>query len=230
MAVRLLLTAAVAAAALVAVPASAATITIGQQNATNIFADAAGLNDWSSGGSVIFEGDADNVTGGLFRLTGDDGVNPPFDFEAFCFEFAQFFTPDLTYDMASISDPGVLARVDALYTNAFASVLDALSAAAFQFALWEISVDTVLDLDAGDFQLVSSDDAAMKPLAASYLANIQSGAWVGGGSDIYTLLTHPTSQDLLTVTHVPLPTSVLLLGGALAGLGLVGARRRRDEG
>lgn len=217
-------TAACAVAVALCVPASAATITIGQQNTNNIFADSAGQNIWASGGSVIFEGTPEDVTGGLFRLTGDDGVNPPYDFEAFCFEFAQFFTPDLPFDMSAIADAGVLARVDALYTNAFASITDAITAAAFQFALWEISVDTVLDLDAGDFQLTSSDDAAMKPLAAGYLSNIQSGTWVGEGRNVYTLWSHPTAQDVLTVSQVPLPTSIVLLMGALAGFAFVGRK------
>jgi len=214
--------------------ASAATITVTQQNPGNVFADAAGQNDWSQSGDVVFDGIDDfsgSTSGGLFRLTGDDGTNPPFDFLAFCFEFEQIFQSGSSYDETGIGDPLLVDYVDALFSNAYGGVVDALTAAAFQFALWEITTDwqSTLDLDTGNFQLLDSADPQMQPLAATWLQNIVDGAWTGAGG-VYTLLANPTDQDLIRVgpaSDVPLPSSVLLLAGGLAGLGIISRRRPR---
>ncbi|GMG82227.1 hypothetical protein LNKW23_14400 [Paralimibaculum aggregatum] len=214
--------------------ADAATLTVTQQNPGNIFADAAGNNAWHASGSVIYHGQSRTPIAGLFRLTGDDGVGPAFDFEAFCIELGQYYANGSVYGAAPLRDAAVYGRIDALFSNAYAGVVDALTAAAFQFAIWEIATDRVLDLGAGDFQLAGSSTAGAVRLAASHVANIAAGVWTGSGG-AYDLLAHPGSQDLVRLgagisadpaSAVPLPPSLLLLLGGLAGLGVLKRRGR----
>jgi hypothetical protein len=209
--------------------ADAASLTVTQQNAGNVFADSAGLNAWFGTGDVVFNSVPEEVSGGLFRLVGDDGVNPPFDFVAFCFEFTQFFQDNVIYDMVSIADPTLLARVDALYSNAYDAVTDSLTAAAFQFALWEITEDATLDLSMGNFQLTATDDPALLPLATSYIQNIANNVWTATGGWSFTVLDNPDTQNLIVAersTEVPLPAGFLLMLTALAGLGGLAYRGR----
>jgi hypothetical protein len=53
-----------------------------------------------------------------------------------------------TYTVQAFS-PAKLGAVNALWSNAFPLVMNDSTAAAFQFALWDIVHDTGLDLSAG---------------------------------------------------------------------------------
>lgn len=214
---------------LISVPATAVTVT--QQNSDNIFEDSAGNNNWSGAGSVSFEGgDFSNVNGGLFRLVREDPPGTFADFVAFCIEFEQFFSNGASYNERRIRNDTLYSRVDALFTNAYALVTDAVSAAAFQFALWEISTDAQLNFDTGDFRLQSTSNPQVRTTAAGYLQNIVSETWTGSGGQ-YTLLANRNTQDLVTLSSqssdAPLPPSILLLMCGMAGIALL--RRRRED-
>lgn len=213
--------------------ADAMTFTVDQQRADNIFADSGGNNAWFATEDATVFGDDQTISGGLFRLTANDGVNPVWNFEAFCFQITQFFVPgDPSYveDPSSLS-PLQLSRLDALFTNAYSLVENSLTAGAFQFALWEITVDSTLDLSAGDF-LLRGAQSNVEREAQGWLDEIASDNWTGSGLDNYILLASPDSQNVVGLdfrpsSEVPLPPSILFLVGGLAGLGLI-SRRRGD--
>lgn len=220
-------------AILCGVAAEAAAVTVTQQNAGNIYADAAGGNAWSGTADVIYEGTPEGaVRGGLFRLVADDGTGAPEDFVAFCFEFSQFFSAGAVYDTVSLVVPTTIDQatfdaLDALYSNAYDLVSDGLTAAAFQFALWEISEDagTGLDLSGGSFEV--TDDGQVATLAGTYIDNIVSAVWAPTGGYEFTRLANPDTQDLIVAapSDVPLPASALLLAAGLAGIGWLARRR-----
>ena len=158
----------------------------------------------------------------------------------FCVELGEGF-PDnpITYTVAQLnqmpenSPPGPMnasqvSLMNELYDEWFSygSVNNSADyAAAFQIVVWEIAHETLdgssvataaseLSLATGAFTADLS--ASISTLANNMLATLGSGATFNGLRG----LTNPTNQDLLVV--VPTPAIA-----GLAGLGLVGMRRRR---
>lgn len=233
-------------------PALAMPFNVAQQNSGNIFADRDGNNDLSATGTFNFDangngdltdpGDEDGLTfsGGLFRLVENPGLASEADFLAFCFEYTQFVDLPNSYVSQSFTDPPVVAYLDALYTNFFDAIFSAPvgpteptqaeKAAAFQFALWEISIDPVLDLNAGRLELIGAETPRLLQLANDIVTNLRTGAWVGDGRFTLEFLQSDPSQDLIRASasssDVPLPSAAWMLLGALGALGWVHHRRR----
>ncbi len=178
------------------------------------------------------EGRAGGVLAGQFRMTDDapDGLG---DFLAFCVDLAQTLKPGQSYSVEALPfSTAAVANLDRLFTGFYTGVTDRLSAAAFQVAIWEIITDsdTVLDLASGGFTAANRHGASGDVIAsATALLNGLSGAGAGGYQ--ITFLRSATSQDLITVSPVPLPGAAGLLAASVLAFGAI--RRRRacpDEG
>ena len=155
--------------------------------------------------------------------------------------------PDLS--VTSLRD-GTLTRRDdvkRLFDVAYDGLLDTVAgsatnpsgAAGFQIALWEIVTEDTAssyDIDAGGFKITSATPAATTAadgfLAA--LADTESAIGNNGlGYNVSFLESLPTddpaSQNLVTVSPVPLPAAGVLMLAALGGLAGSRKLRRRAE-
>ena len=211
------LLAAVSVAGIIAMSAaSAATLNVTYQDST-VF----GTPNLSKAVNITSPGYTGAVRVGQFRLSGDSGFG---NFLAFCVDLAKFMSTGNSYTTSSGSAFGatVDGYIDRLFTSAYASVDTAVKGAAFQLALWEIISDTGsgYNLAGGSFKATAG--SAVINQANSYLTGL-AGASTGGYSITY--LNSNTSQNLVTVSPVPLPAALGMLGVGIASL--FGLRRRK---
>lgn len=216
---------ALALAAATALPASASTILtytgsgpFGSPNLSDpVTIQAAGFNGGHPGG----------VQAGQFRMT-DNTPGGLGDFLAFCVDLAHTIRSGQAYSFEALPfSSAATTNLDRLFTGFYAGVTDRLSAAAFQVAIWEIITDsdTGLDLASGGFRATNRSGASGDVLAsATALLNGLSQARTGGYE--ITFLRSATSQDLVTVSPVPLPGAV---GFLLAGIVAFSIIRRRQD-
>lgn len=205
------------AAAVIGSAAGAATVTVSQQG-SSVF----GTPNYSEVVNISSPGFNGNANAGAFRVT--DGGTVFGDFVAWCVDLAETLNLPGDYDLADSSgDAGVDTALAGLFENSLDDALTGdIAAAGFQVAIWEIITDyDDLDIADGDFTL-NSDLASVGAAATAYLGDLTID-----GPRKYKLnfLTSDDNQDLVTVSQVPLPASVWLLGMGLAGL--AGAARRR---
>ena len=161
------------------------------------------------------------VHAGPFRLAGSGGFG---NFVGFCIDLAKNMSNGNAYTTATSSAHGsaVDANIDRLFTSSYASVNTAVEGAAFQLALWEIITDTGSSLGFSSGSFLASASGAVMTQANSYLSAL-SGASTGGYNISY--LNSGTSQNLVTVSPVPLPAALGMLGLGIASL--FGLRRRK---
>ncbi|MGR3291807.1 MAG: VPLPA-CTERM sorting domain-containing protein, partial [Paracoccaceae bacterium] len=122
--------------------------------------------------------------------------------------------------------------IDRLFTSAYAGIDSAIEGAAFQIALWEIITDggPSFIADGGPFYSLTGDkfraseDTGVIEQANSYLAAL-AGASTGGYKITY--LNSSDSQDLVTVSAVPVPAALGMLGLGVASF--FGLRRRKKS-
>ena len=202
--------------AFVTTSASAATVNVTFQGS-----DPFGTPDHSRSVNITSPTYTGAARAGAFRLVGDGGFG---NFVGFCVDLANYMTSGNSYATSASSAHGAAVdnNIDRLFTSSYAGVDTATEAAAFQLALWEIISDTgsTLSLTGGSFLATAS--AGVINTANIYLAAL-SGASTGGYT--MTFLNSRSSQDLVTVSPVPVPAALGMLGIGLVSL--FGVRRRK---
>lgn len=171
--------------------------------------------------------------------------------KTFCVEMNEGFVDDpIVYTVTEISNvpehdpPGAMTAakqtlMQDLFARYYADVMDGSgetwseygdNAAAFQLAIWEISHENLtsdsdasavlgeLNISVGAMAFTDTYNSETASIASSMLASLGDGGFRAFSSLLG--LTNPNNQDMLIV--VPTPAIA-----GLAGLGLVGMRRRR---
>lgn len=224
--------------ALLATGASAGTVTLFKQNSNDTFDGGGKLH-------VNVSAPSANALAGGFRLK-DQDQNP---FVAWCLDILNDLSIPNSgrhYNVTDTPFAGVknllsditLANVKGLFETAYKAVdlADNVQSAGFQLALWEVLYETesTFDLRDGAFKQTKSgtaqDDA--EEAANGYLALLEGG--VVTQSYAFTFYESKTnqhgdqlSQNLVSVSEVPLPAAAWMLGLGVAGL--FGVRRLKKD-
>ncbi len=149
-------------------------------------------------------------------------------FEAFCLEpfqplsFTSIGLGDPSYSSGALSTPINIAAIQTLYNRYYSTALSSgLTAAAFQFALWELAADTGINLSAGPNFAMPADPA--RTLGQSMLDGTapQTPA-------LYTLTQWSSlgSQDMIQATAVPEAATYTMMLAGILGVGAWSRRRR----
>lgn len=218
--------------------ASAATIELDKQGA-NVF----GSNGWTAVTITSTSNPAVGpmaVAAGGFALKGDLDGKPGVElFDAFCLDISTYLRLPSLYMISGspfASDPLTalqLSNIGKLFNTAYKGLdlTNATQNAGFQLALWEIvneAAGNSYALGSGNFSATGS--AAANSMADTFLAGL-SGAATQKYRMTFLESADPRakdghySQNLVTVSPVPLPAAGLMLMAGLGGLGLM--RRRR---
>ncbi len=209
--------------------AAASPITVGSQ--VNIADDAFwDPIDLSKSVKVSINGVESTVRSGLFDI--DATTVPGGDYVrllAFCLQpdvlLRKYDNPYTAVDIGSSAVVGDATGIAKLWAEYRDDVVDGVSAAAFQVAVWELAFDGDDDLSSGNFQSTKPSDVLT--LANTWLASL--GSLTATAKNLIVLQDNPQGpygdkQDLLIQT--PIPGTLGLVGLGLLGLG---ALRRRTQ-
>ncbi len=183
----------------------------------------------------------------------DVNNRPSTAFTAFCLDLAHEMqsgasytavAPNPTGDVFNAVTPGQQAEIQHLFDAVYSPILltSATNSVAFQLALWEIVTETssTLSLSSGSFRATTpsrgfTGDPNSIAQANAYLADMQAY----GGAQRYDVTylqgagscskwggCCQGSQNLVTVSAVPVPAAGFLLLSAFAGLGALARRRK----
>jgi len=165
---------------------------------------------------------------------------PATSFQAYCVDPFQYAsTGYLTYEKSSLpsflsGSTQKLADVSSLFAHAYADTIgNAIKAAGFQLALWEVFNDNK-NLTSGGVYKTSQTNAAAVAEASNLLASLATANWTTPAANYeLTMFSSAQKQDFLAAapasipsntTPVPEPETSMLL---LAGLGLLSLAARR---
>lgn len=173
-------------------------------------------------------GPTGRVVAGGFKMS--DNGNVLSDFIAFCLDLGSYMRDDTLYE--STNNPFTnftipVARVQALFDANWASIdmTNLNQSAGFQLALWEAIYDNDFSLSTGAFR---GEGLAGATTTASQGFLTAASLYTGPQNfqlSFFESLNQPRSQNLVTVTPMPLPAGGAML---LAALGFFGFMRRRS--
>ncbi len=171
-----------------------------------------------------------------FRFSRDDTAGPGVDsmlarsFTAYCAEANQGATlfESHLYNVQTGAERGLTSTQESLLSRLWATKLPEVNtlneSVGFQIAVWEILYDTNLDVSSGPFLVTGSANAAA--IAQGYLNMVSDGEFTTNlPLPTMKFLQSSTRQDLITAGP-PIPAAGTG-AAALAGLGLIGRRRRK---
>lgn len=176
------------------------------------------------------------VRAGGFRVT--DTTNN-INLIAWCVDIAHSLTLKGLYEITSTPFSNTFSfsqaqkdNITSLFETAFRDLdlTNNSQSAGFQLALWEIAYESsgTLDVENGTFSTVASMGAV--DAANGFLDNLGGPVTQSYKVNYYESLGYENgtrySQNLVSVTPVPLPAAGLLLGCGLAGLYLTGRRKK----
>ncbi len=167
------------------------------------------------------------VYAGLFRM---EDSSTGAEILAWCVDLYNNLRSNALYDVSSFSATGfstaVKENVARLFTGFYADIDTRDEAAAYQIALWELVTETdgSMNLGSGIFSVASASTSVLG-LANSYLSGL-SGFGTNGYNLTFFDSQNNSSQNLVSVSPVPLPAAGGLL---LAGLAGIAALRRRRK-
>lgn len=181
------------------------------------------------------------TSAGSFALTSDAAKGPVIgDFIAWCLDIGHWLNLPSTYSVTTSpfnpdgSITAVVATLTQLVNTAYKGVLgNATDSAAFQLALWEIVNEGSGNYDVNDGDFKASGNLAVRNQANAFLDNLTGTAtgnykltYLQSESSMQRFAEGQPSQNLVTISEVPLPAAGLLLIGALGGLGMFARRRK----
>lgn len=159
---------------------------------------------------------------GSFIQDYPSGVMRFTEFDAFCVEPLQAISygESLIYQVQDITQLGNSDSIARLIGGYLASTQSAQEAAAVQWAIWEITTETMSSpsLLNGNVRITTPVNQSTADLANTYLANVNNFSPVA-----LTYLTNDVRQNVVTWDVVPEPGSLML--AAFSGLLLL--RRKR---
>jgi len=224
----------VAAAAMTAFAGSgvASAATLYQTSPSNVFGSNGKMTV-----TIELGNDGETARAGGFSLTTSPG-NAASSFVAWCLDIFHVLDLPETYNVTTTPFSNTtgtvnatrIANIQKLFNTGYSDVVltDNAKSAGFQLALWELLYETssTFTLNSGYFE---SNNTAARTFANTLLAGLNDLATEAYKMVFYESAEnwrgHQLSQNLVSVTPVPLPAAGLMLGAGL--LGLFGLNRLR---
>ncbi len=206
-------------------------------SATGASAASLTFDGWEKGyQSVNVTSPTHNGAAGGFRMK---DVNTMERFTVFCLDLLAVIQSGSTYGYVVTNTPysnsidlianGALGRIQSIFDSGYETAFDSsVKSAGFQVALWNAVYDDdwSVSAGAGDFYQTASNNG-VRQAANDFLLSAQgyTGQKNWNMSFLESTEVNPRSQNLVTVSQVPLPAAIWVLLTALGGVYAVGRRK-----